>query len=219
MSFVQISNGIKNLDDLKSLIDCKVKEETESVSTIYVTYIRPFGTSGGDFSEFITSNEVLFQFPPGIVKIRRFFLQILLLIDIFHSLGKPDPLPDENMKEVLFLIRSIAPLAPVISGSMLFGIFEELHLVHGDHYPQTILYLMKSIGLTANNVNEELFKNQESNPRRVHYEDGESIPTGLEFQPNKTLLQNYPLFQNSNNEKRTIKIPKHGPKINMKLNC
>ena len=47
---------------------------------------------------------------------------------------------------------------------------------------------------------------------RIHYEDGETVLSGLEFQPNKTMLQHFPLFINDTMNKSIIaKKPKHGP--------
>lgn len=208
---------MNSLDELKTLVESKISEEKDNVSSIYLEYIQPFCASEGNYDEFITPNEILIQFPPGIMKIRRYFFQILLLIDIFHSQDKPDPLPDNNMKELLFLIRSIAPLAPVISETMLLDIFEELNSVHGEFYSQTISFLMRSIGITENDMSEDLLKEHTDSLPRVHYEDGEAVQTGLEYQPNKTVLQNYPLFQSSSDQRKDkIKKPKHGPEINIK---
>lgn len=208
---------MNSIEDLNFLIDQKIKEENDNVSSIYMSYIQPFCSSGGKCDDFLVPKEILVQFPPGTTKIRRYFLQILILMGIFHSQDKPDPLPDNNMKEVLLLISSIAPLAPLISETMLLDMFEELNSVHGEIFPQSIIFLMKSIGITEDEMSEDSFEEKTESCRRIHYEDGKAVQTGLEYQPNKTVLQNYPLFQGSGDPKKNkIKKPKHAPEIDMK---
>ena len=64
---------MESLDQLKSFVEMKIEEEQESVSSIYIAHVQPFLAAGGSIDEFLTPNEFLIQFPPGIMKIRRYF--------------------------------------------------------------------------------------------------------------------------------------------------
>ena len=86
-------------------------------------------------------------------------------------------------------------------------LFEEIQAVHGKCYPQTINELMKKIGIAPNDPS---FSETTQTVRRIHYEDGDAILTGLESQPEKTLLNNHPLFR-GNATNKNIQKPKHGP--------
>ncbi|OHT06547.1 hypothetical protein TRFO_25440 [Tritrichomonas foetus] len=196
----------QTLNQLTNQVDLLIKEGNKSVSEIYNELVRPFCRNGGDFNEFVTPLEILQQFPAGIVKIRRYFLQILLLFDIYSIENCPDPLSNPKIDQILFLFRSIAPLAIAISNEILPAMFEELNAVHGEKYSGTIYQIMNSLGLIEKDPG---FVEQENVQRRVHYEDGKAVKTGLEIQPNKTLLNNHPIFQGESGSNR--KKPKHGP--------
>lgn len=202
---------MENVEELKQIINTSINNDQEHVSSIYLKYIRPYFASHGDLNEFLSEPQILEQFPPSIIKIRRYLFQILLLLDIYRSRQLEDPITEDNLNQLLFLIRSIAPLAAVISSNILTGIFEELQLVHND-YPQTLFFLKKGIGMTENfNQTDELDDEAQTIPR-IHYEDGETVLSGLEFQPNKTMLQHFPLFINDTmNQSIIAKKPKHGP--------
>ena len=196
-----------DIEELKKTVETRINNENESVSEIFFSCIQPFFNAGGDLNEFVTSLEFLQQLPPSIIKLRRFLLQILVLFEIFRSKNQKDPLPDESIKQVLLLIQLISPLALSISINILNGVFEEIQAVHGKCYPQTINELMKKIGIAPNDPS---FSETTQTVRRIHYEDGDAILTGLESQPEKTLLNNHPLFR-GNATNKNIQKPKHGP--------
>ena len=71
----------------------------DHVSSIYLKHIRPYFAFHGDLNEFLSEPQILEQFPPSIIKIRRYLFQILLLLDIYRSRQLEDPITEDNLNQ------------------------------------------------------------------------------------------------------------------------
>lgn len=205
------------LQNIKDIVKLNLEEPNRSVSTAFTTYVRPFCDIDGDYSEFSIPLSELLSMPPNIQKIRFFFYQIMLLLDSYHKLGVPDPLPDKEYQHILIHLRSVTPLAMALSDGILVKFFNDLIVVENDYYPQTLELLQNSLGIDDKKPHYEV---PSVEIERIHYHE---MPEQKPEPPKKpkTMLSNHPMFTHmSSMLGKTISIrvkrPKHRPETHTK---
>ena len=90
---------VSNVEEFKQFMNTSINNDQEHVSSIYLKHIRPYFAFHGDLNEFLSEPQILEQFPPSIIKIRRYLFQILLLLDIYRSRQLEDPITEDNLNQ------------------------------------------------------------------------------------------------------------------------
>jgi hypothetical protein len=155
--------------EVRSRVLSFLNETGRSVSSIYTSYVRPFAEVGGSFSDFLISSDELLHLPPNTIKIRMHFYQIFLRLDLYAQDGTPDPLPDDQYKEICSLIRAVSPLAFALGSAYLVGLLGELRTVHFAKFPETIQRIEDDLGVSDREPT--FLEPEEVKKKRTHYRE------------------------------------------------
>jgi hypothetical protein len=156
---------------LKAKVTVLLNEPDRSVSTIYTSYVRPFGQFTGTFPVLLFPEHTLRSHPATLTKVRFFLYQLMVQLDVFAQSQFPDPLPSDVYPVPLDLVRSISPLAVAIGGELFTSFFTELRTVHCDRWPATIIQLESDIGVSQTDSD---FVVPVPPGRRTHYHEASS---------------------------------------------
>jgi hypothetical protein len=158
-----------------------INEPERSISTIYLSYVRPFGELTDSFASLLLPDIELRSHPPTVAKVRMFLYQLMVQLEIFARERVDDPLSPEKYAIVLDLVRSISPLAGAIGGDLLSSFLRDLRVVHAQRWPRTLAQIESDVGFSSTPA---LTNPRPPPERRTHYRESVTLSARPPFQTN-----------------------------------
>jgi hypothetical protein len=193
----------------RAKISVLLSETERSVSTIYLSYVRPFGEFTRSFSDLLFPRDSLRSQPANAFKVRLFLYQLMVQLEIFAESSLDDPLFSDNYTAALELAQSVCPFAVAISERLLLSFFSDLRTVHGGRWPLTIAQIEFDLGM---NSTDTPFEVPAQPIHRTHFREALPAPP---TQPDRTLLPRGPFPGRFAQLDKTIRVrikkPGRGP--------
>jgi hypothetical protein len=159
-------------DELKAKVSILLNEPARSASTIYTSYVRPFGQFTGTFPALLHPADEIRTHPATIVKVRLFLYQLFVQLDVYAQAALDDPLRQSPYAAVLGLVRLISPLAVAIGGDVLSDFLSDLRTVHGHRWPLTIECIEDDMGFSQRDAP---FAISDAPETRTHYREAPPV--------------------------------------------